>query len=80
MKNIVIGMAYDPKNVSVMEDQTLLEVYEEAGISHLLAGDKSINVGGAKPVSSVKNSTIAELGICDGDYVIVTDNLKAAAQ
>lgn len=78
MKSITIGMAYDPKNVSVMEDQTLAEVYEEAGLSHLLAGDKSVNVAGSKPVALVKDKTIDELGICDGDYVIVTDNLKAA--
>lgn len=78
MKSITIGMAYDPKNVSVMEDQTLAEVYEEAGLSHLLAGDKSINVNGSKPVARVKDKTISELAIKDGDYVIVTDNLKAA--
>ena len=81
MKTIEIGLSYDSENVVVSDEQTVKEVFAEAGKETLLgygytvallrANSRSIAIGDT-------SKTMEELGVQDGDSIIVTPNHKSA--
>ena len=81
MKTIEIGLSYDSENVVVSDEQTVREVFAEAGKETLLgsgytvallrANSRSIAIGDT-------SKTMGELGVQDGDSIIVTPNHKSA--
>lgn len=81
MKTIEIGLSYDSENVVVSDEQTVKEVFAEAGKETLLgvgytvallrANSRSIAIGDT-------SKTMGELGVQDGDSIIVTPNHKSA--
>ena len=79
MISLVIGLAYDSQTVNATPEQTLREVYESNELGALLEGNKTVAVGGTQqPANRVANKTLSELGVQDGDYVLVTENHKSA--
>lgn len=82
MKNIEIGVAYESEMVSVSDEQTVKEVYEEHGKTQMLGATYTLNVLRANQRSLVlldANTTIGDLGIADGDSIIASPNHKGAA-
>jgi len=75
MLKINIGLAYDYKEVVASEEATIREVYTSNGLGGLLNGNYSIN---GKSITTVADKTLGEMGVNEGDFLVVTENHKSA--
>lgn len=85
MLKIYIGTTDNELEVMVQETETVRAVYEREGKASLLSRDKiSIKLMSPSAVKTLTttdlNRTFADLGVADGDYIVVSENLKGAAK
>ena len=81
MKQIYIGLGYDPVDVVIDETKTVREAFRKAGKENLLATKYTVNFaknGGACAVIRDFDVTLASLDVEDGDGFLASENLKSA--
>ena len=81
MIKLNIGLIYDPKETYATGEQTVREVYKEAGLENLLVGGKTVCLASTGKQSVRVNdldTTLSELNVTDGDELFVTENHKSA--
>ena len=81
MKQIYIGLGYDPVDVVIDTSKTVRDAFKKAGKENLLAAKYTINFaknGGAGAVIRDFDVTLASLGVEDGDGFLASENLKSA--
>ena len=81
MKQLFVGLGYDPVDVVIDETKTVRDAFRKAGKENLLAAKYTVNFaknGGAGAVIRDFDVTLASLGVEDGDGFLASENLKSA--
>lgn len=76
MKKIYIGSAYNPKEVTVEEDQTIREVYAENNVN--MPTNALVTLNSRKLNANELDKPISELGVQNEDAITITEKYNSA--